>query len=61
MDKEHAEILEKLDAILGHLKGRKPEVDEKLAKMLMCSCGPEEAHVDDKECDCECCKSESKE
>ena len=48
-DEQYKEILEKLEAILDYLKNRKPEVDEKLQKMIMCACS-----LKDESGKCEC-------
>ena len=45
MDRQE-EIIAKLDEILEYLKSRKPEVDEKLHKMLACACNVPQEEAD---------------
>lgn len=53
MEKEHAEIIAKLDEILEYLHTRKPEVDEKLALAAQCGCVAKE-EVEEESCECGC-------
>ena len=52
MEKEHADIMAKLDEILEYLHTRKPEVDEKLAHVgNVCSV----SNAPHCKCGCKCC------